>query len=87
MKIGGYFNVWINTEEIKTTGIVRVDEISNNTLIDGPVLTGVGIIANWRKIPNNKKGLGYSAKVTDIKAWRSNAIENLRKKIKAVEDF
>lgn len=87
MKIGSYFNVWINEKERKTTGIVRVDEISNNTLNDGPVLTGVGIIANWREIPNNKKGLGYRAPETTVTVWKEAVITRLEKKIEEVKNF
>ena len=87
MKIGGYFNVWIDEEERKATGIVRVDRMINNTLVDGPVLTGVGIIANWREIPNGKKGLGYRAPKTTVTVWKEAVITRLKKKIEAVENF
>ncbi len=87
MKIGGYFNVWFKDGSKNTTGIVRVDQTNNNTIADGQVLTKKGIVANWRKISDGKKGLGFCASEATVAAYKQAAIEKLTKDIKAVEEF
>lgn len=82
MEINDYCSVWFeDSSGEKIVGIIRVDQVN------GSALTKVGFFTNWRKIPNNRKGLGFPVSEAIVADYKQAAIENLKKKIEAVEKF